>query len=202
MKRNQRVSISRGNTKLGGIMNISTVPRRCCPEGAPCATDGCYALKAFRMYPATRKAWAKNEPIARRQLDSYFAQIAARVAKSRPRLFRWHVAGDILSADYLCGMCRIAAENPHTRFLAFTKAFDTVNSYEDREAVPGNLVIVFSAWPGIQFANPHGHRGAWMQDGTELRVPKDALLCPGGCEHCGMCFELPRLGVDVVFHKH
>jgi hypothetical protein len=201
MKRNEHVSISNGNRKLGGVMNISMSPRTCCPAGVPCGKK-CYALKAIRLYPHTREAWSRNGRIAKHHPDSYFMQIAARVAKSKPRLFRWHVAGDILSESYLIGMCRIAAENPDTHFLAFTKAFDIVNGYEDRKTMPSNLVIIFSAWPRMKFDNPHGHRVAWMQDGTELRVPKDALLCPGGCEHCGMCFELPRLGVDVVFHKH
>jgi hypothetical protein len=99
-------------------------------------------------------------------------------------------------------MCRIAEENPETHFLAFSKAFDIVNRYEDREAIPGNLVIVFSAWPRMKIDNPHGHRVAWMQDGTETRVPEDAIECHGNCETCGLCYELPRLGVDVVFHKH
>ena len=53
-------------------------------------------------------------------------------------------------------MCQIAAENPGTHFLAFTKAFEIVNRYEDHEAIPANLVIVFSAWPGMSFLNPHG----------------------------------------------
>ena len=202
MKRNQHVSISKGNRKLGGVMNISTTPRRCCPEGVPCASEGCYAWKAYRLYPATRKAWTRNERIAKRDPDSYFAQIAARVARDRPRLFRWHVAGDILSTGYLRGMCRIANENPRTHFLVFTKAFEIVNRYEDREAIPSNLVIIFSAWPGMTFDNPHGHRVAWMQDGTETRVPENAIRCPGNCETCGLCYALPRLAVDVVFHKH
>jgi hypothetical protein len=154
------------------------------------------------MYPATRKAWSRNERIARRHPDLYFMQIAARVALAKPRLFRWHVAGDILSDDYLRGMCRIAEENPQTRFLVFTKAFNIVDGYEDRDAVPGNLVIIFSAWPGMKFANPHRHRIAWTQDGTETRVPEDAIECPGNCETCGLCYELPKLGRDVVFHKH
>jgi hypothetical protein len=129
-------------------------------------------------------------------------QIAARVAKSKPRLFRWHVAGDILSEEYLCEMCRIAAENPDTHFLAFSKSFDIINGYEDHQALPGNLVIVFSAWPGMKFDNPHGHRVAWMQDGSETRMPADAITCPGNCETCGRCYQLPKLGRDVVFHKH
>jgi hypothetical protein len=202
MKHNQLVSISKGNRKLGGVMNISTTPGRCCPRAVPCLGHGCYALKALRLYPGTRAAWRRNENLAKHHLDSYFMQIAAQIAKAKPRLFRWHVAGDILSSEYLCGMCRIAAANPGTHFLAFTKAFEIVNRYEDCETVPVNLVIVFSAWPGMRILNPHGHRVAWMQDGTETRVPEHAIECPGNCESCGMCYELDRVGRDVVFHKH
>jgi hypothetical protein len=169
--------------------------------GVPCSKK-CYALKAVRLYPHTREAWSRNARIAKRHPDFYFMQIAERVAKAKPRLFRWHVAGDILNADYLYGMCTIAEENPCTHFLAFTKAFDIVNGYEDREALPGNLVIIFSAWPRMNFENPHGHCIAWMQDGTENRVPESAIECPGNCETCGLCYEMPKLGRDVVFHKH
>ena len=197
-----KVSISKGNRKLGSVMNISTTPGRCCLKGVPCLSDGCYALKALRLYPATRAAWRRNEDLAKHHPDSYFQQIAAQVAEAKPRLFRWHVAGDILSTDYLRGMCRVADANPHTHFLAFTKAFDIVNRYEKRETVPSNLVIIFSAWPGMRFDNPHRHRVAWMQDGTETRVPEDAVGCPGNCQRCRSCFELDRLGRDVVFHKH
>jgi hypothetical protein len=201
MKHKQLVSISQGNRKLGCVMNISTTPGKCCPRGVPCSSQ-CYALKPLRLYPATREAWRRNENLAKHHPDSYFREIAAQVAAAKPRLFRWHVAGDILGSEYLRGMCRIAAANPATHFLAFTKAFEIVNRYEDREAVPCNLVLVFSAWPKMKFFNPHGHRVAWMQDGSETRVPEDAIGCPGNCESCGMCYELDRLGRDVVFHKH
>ena len=124
-------------------------------------------------------------------------QIAARVARRSRVYFARHVAGDILSTDYLRGMCRVARANPHTHFSHFTKAFDIVNRYEDREVLPDNLVIIFSAWPGMTFDNPHRHRVAWMQDGTESRVPEDAIRCSGNCETCGLRYELPRLDRDV-----
>ena len=196
------VSISRGNIKLGNVPNISMVPGSSCPRGVPCLGQGCYALKSIRRFRDVGAAWRRNEELAKHHPDSYFMQIAAHVAEAKPRLFRWHVAGDILGADYLRGMCRIAAGNPGTHFLAFTKNFEVVNDYEDREVIPSNLVVVYSGWPGMSFLNPHGHRIAWMQNGAETRVPKDALECPGNCESCGMCYELDRLGRDVVFHKH
>lgn len=202
MGNNERVCISSGNRKLGDIMNISLTPILCCPIGVPCARNGCYALKAYRLYPATRKAWARNARIAKIDPINYFLQIDKIIASQKPRHFRWHVAGDILDIDYLKQMCEIAERNRRTQFLAFTKAFNIVNVYENSGAIPGNLAIIFSAWPRMRIINPHRHSVAWVQDGTENRVPKGAIECPGDCESCGMCFELPKLGRDVVFHKH
>ena len=202
MQSNKRVTISRGNRKLGAILNVSTEPVQCCPKGIPCADGGCYALKSVRLYPQTRKAWAKNARIAKTNPKSYFLQIANSITDRRPRYFRWHVAGDILNVSYLRQMCSIAAHNPRTQFLVFTKAFNIVNAYENRVALPGNLAVIFSAWPRMKIDNPHGHRIAWMQDGTENRVSQNAIECPGNCENCGVCFRLPKLGRDVVFQKH
>ncbi len=198
----QRVCVSPGNRKLGQIMNVSLTPILCCPKRVPCARDGCYALKAYRLYPGTRKAWTRNARIARTDPKSYFSQIATIIADNRPRHFRWHVAGDILSVNYLHQMCKIAEHNPQSQFLAFSKAFDVVNRYEKGRELPHNLVIIFSAWPEMRMPNPHRHPIAWMQDGREHRVPENAIRCPGNCESCGMCFELPRLKSDVVFGKH
>ena len=202
MQNKKRVTISRGNRKLGGIMNVSIQPVQCCPKGIPCSEGGCYALKSLRLYPSTRKAWAKNARIARTNPKSYFSQIANSIADRRPRHFRWHVAGDILNVDYLRQMCRIAAQHPRTEFLVFTKAFNIVNGYENTGALPDNLAVIFSAWPGLRIDNPHVHRIAWMQDGTEQRVPEDAVECPGSCGSCRICFRLPKLRRDVVFQKH
>ena len=202
MQSNKRVTISPGNRKLGAILNVSTQPVQCGPKGIPCADGGCYALKSLRLYAQTRKAWVKNARIAKTHPRSYFSQITNSIADRKPRHFRWHVAGDILNVAYLRQMCRIAAKNPVTQFLVFTKAFNIVNDYENREELPRNLAVIFSAWPGMRINNPHGHRIAWMQDGREDRVPEDAVECPGNCETCAVCFRLAKLGRDVVFQKH
>ena len=202
MKSTQRVTISRGNRKLGALMNVSLAPIECCPPGIPCAKEGCYALKAYRLYPATRRAWSQNGRIARTNLESYFSQIEQDVSKNRPEYFRWHVAGDILNTGYLQGMCEIAECSPSTSFLAFTKAFSLINEYEKGRELARNLTIVFSGWPGMHINNPYNHRIAWMQNGRELRVPRTAVECLGNCHDCRMCFHLQKLGRDVVFHQH
>jgi hypothetical protein len=123
------------------------------------------------------RAWNQNARIARSNPKSYFFQIEQAIAASKPKYFRWHVAGDILNTNYLHQMCRIAMKFPRTKFLAFTKAFNIVNEYEDKNRLPPNLAVVFSAWPRMSVDNRHEHRIAWMRDGTETRVLSDSVRC-------------------------
>jgi ferredoxin len=184
------MKISKGNSKLGAIPNISMTPIKACANCSACRRE-CYALKAYRQYPATRKAWDHNLAHARRDPRTYFAQIHSWIACHGPEFFRWHVAGDILSQSYLEHMSQVANCYPGTRFLCFTKRGDL-----DYSRVPDNLRIRFSQWPG---SHRIGALNAWMQDGTETRIPKNALKCPGSCADCKACFNNTK---DVYFNKH
>lgn len=187
------MKISRGNSKLGAIPNVSLTPIRSCANCSACRKD-CYALKAYRQYLATRKAWDHNFRQARTDPGAYFSGILEYVLTKRPRFFRWHAAGDILSQEYLGMMEYIARRAPGTRFLCFTKRFDL-----DYSARPDNLRVRFSYWPGMEAPAVPGILGAWMQDGTEDRIPAGAVKCPGSCENCKACWTTKK---DVYFNKH
>lgn len=193
----QLISIAAGNSKLGRIPNVSLVPGRDCGNCAHCV-KACYARKFFKMYPSVRTAWSKNSVAAHSSLRLYFRAIDAYIAKRAPKYFRFHVAGDILSQTYLGNMCKLARRYPGTAFLAFTKMHGL-----DYSNLPSNLTIVASMWPNQPIpAAVANLPKAWMQDGSETRIPADAIPCPGTCDQCGMCWALPQLGRDVVFHKH
>ena len=189
------MSISKGNSKLGKVPNISLPPGKACVNCDGCIKD-CYALKSYRMYPTVRNSWNENLASVLKSPVTYFSEIGQYLSKHSPTFFRWHVSGDILDQDYLNNMFSLARTFPHVKFLAFTKAYSL-----DYGNKPGNLEIVFSAWPGMQIPET-SMPIAWMQDGTETRQPVDALECPGNCETCGMCFSLSETGKDIVFHKH
>jgi hypothetical protein len=188
-------TVSTGNTKLGDLPNVSLTPIAGCPKGIPCSKQ-CYACKAYRQYPEVRSCWGRNLKAARKARDKYFAGIDEYLTRHTPKFFRWHVAGDILDQDYLRRMFSIARKHPKTRFLAFTK-----NHSLRFNGRPRNLTIVLSMWPKWGNTRKKLPR-AWYQDGTETRIPDGAIECPGRCDNCGMCWQLPRLGKDVVFHKH
>ena len=193
------ISIGQHNRKIGAIPSFSLVPVQDCRNCGYCRTD-CYALKAVRLYPPTREAWQRNSELARHDPEGLELQLRAWLHARRVTtgFFRIHVAGDFFDQGYLDLWLHIARVFPGTKFLAFTKAFDL-----DYSRRPPNLSLVFSMWPGLpQPERMAGIHFAWMQDGTEDRIPEDTLPCPGRCEECGMCWTLPHIGQDVVFHKH
>lgn len=195
----KKICISAGNMKLGKMANFSLTPGQTCSKAAcsTCYVEGCYARKAYRLYPQTKTAWDKNTEFAKENIPELKAQLSSYFAKSQPRFFRIHVAGDFVSKEYAEMWRDVIAGAPGTRFLAFTKQYEIAKAIE----WPENVAMIFSAWPGLEFDRT-GFNVAWMDDGTETRVPADAIMCPGSCENCGMCFQLPELKRDVVFHKH
>jgi len=204
----EKVSISLGNSKLGNIANISLPPIKSCRPGVPCA-KACYARKSYRMYPNVRKSWDTNYKTWETDPGEYFGQIIEWLKgrqenkrKKQIRFFRWHVSGDIPDSQYFNAIVDIAGLFPDVNFLVFTKQYEVVNNCLKYIKQPDNLSIIFSAWPGLEMENPRQLPIAWFNDGTDDRIPENHLECPGNCEQCGMCFQLKKTGLDVVFNKH
>lgn len=199
-RKQRSTRISGGNTKLGQIPNLSLTPGKTCTKLAceTCYKDDCYAFDCYRRFKATKAAWDANTKLALEDLptmegdlNGYFSGLAS------PRFFRVHVGGDFFSLEYAEMWARVATAAPNTKFLAFTKAFDVVQKVR----WPNNFRLVYSAWPGVPVP-PAGRPIAWMDDGTETRIPDKAIHCPGNCDSCGMCWSLEDIGLDVYFIKH
>lgn len=192
-----RVTISKGNTKIGGVPNVSLTPGVSCRENAPCFTDGCYAKKAL-MYPAAREAWANNLEFAEADLTGYMDGISSYLATTKSKLFRWHVAGDILSQKYYEEMVFIAQVYPGMSFLCFTKRYDILFLNK-----PANLHIVLSTWPAMTLPKDKDLPWAWLEG--DVRIPRDQhyFRCPGNCGDCGhICWEKLDKDIHCAFPKH
>lgn len=195
-------NISPENRKMGRMPSVSLPPVVTCNRDAGCTRGDCYALRMCDYAIGCRKSWGRNLEQWRenpaefeRELDAYFGNLNA------PRYFRWFVGGDIPDPHFWLLMVRIARKYPQVRFLAFSKQYEFL-----RGRIPSNLQIVVSAWPGLPIPRRlrRRFRVAWMRDpkNPDPRIPDDALKCPGGCDHCGMCWNLGEIGRDVVFDKH
>ena len=199
------IRISMGNTKIGKIANISLPPVLTCNKKAGCTKGKCYALKAYRQYPLVRQAWNENWDAYNNLGMSYFSTIFDWLSKKKDKieLFRWHVGGDVPDQNYAKGVEAVACLLPSIKFLLFSKKYNIKWTDENK-----NLTIIMSAWPGLKMPDDIYESSqfpiAWMQDGTETRVPKSrkVIECHGKCDECAECWDLKNSGKDVMFNEH
>lgn len=198
----QKISISKGNAKMGAIPSVSLPACITCNPSAPCFKQ-CYAARIERIHKQSKAAYARNLAILKEDAPAYWLQVKA--AAMVTKFFRFHVSGDIPSTDYLKQMIRTAEELPHTKFLAFTKQYKIVNDYINNGGViPQNLKIIFSNWGAWKCENPHGlpvceviFKGEEPADGWKV--------CGGNCAACACrgvgCWELKN-GDTIAIYKH
>lgn len=193
-----RLVISKGNSKIGGVPNVSLPPGESCRKDVPCFNDGCYARTPMRLYPSVRKAWSGNLEYALADMTKYMDDISDYCALNKPKRFRWHVSGDILSQEYLDEVISIALDYPWIKFLCFTKMY-----HLDFSGKPKNLHIVLSTWPTLTLPKNHELPWAWIE--KDIRIPADQhyFRCPGNCAECKhICWDKLDKNVHVVFPKH
>ena len=201
MKNNQ-VSISNGNIKMGAIPSVSLPACVTCNPGAPCFKK-CYAVRMARRYKTVTAAYNRNLEILNNDPSAYWVQV--RAAASMTRFFRFHVSGDIPNGEYLNNMVRTAAELPNTTFLAFTKQYQIVNTYLDNGGkIPANLIIIFSNWGAWKCENPHNLPVCEViLKGSE--PAENWKICGGNCTACACrgvgCWELKK-GDTIAIYEH
>lgn len=189
-----KVVISKGNRKIGKVMNVSLMPIIACGKRCGLCMGICYDIKACVQYSNTvLPARVKNTVMAMRNRDEYFKQIDAAISRRRKnKMFRWHVAGDILDYDYFVRMCDIAAAHPDFTFWTYTKMYEVVNEYIYKNgSLPENLSVMFSEWKiqntdgtytVVDFPNPYN-----MPVFAVRFKGEDAPAmhrCPGNCDIC------------------
>jgi len=103
------------------------------------------------------------------------------------------VAGDFLNQDHLdswISSCTLISE---TNFMVNTKMFDL-----DYSEIPSNMHVRLSMWPGLAIPKSDLPK-AWLDDGTDKLIPKNAVECSGHCDTCLICYTSNS---DVVFKLH
>ena len=197
-----KISISKGNAKMGAIPSVSLPACTTCNPSAPCFKK-CYAAKISRLRSTVKTAYERNLEILYSNPSEYWQQVrdAAKMAK----YFRFHVSGDIPDALYLYHMILTAKMIPDTHFLAFTKQHQIVNDYLDNGGtIPENMQIIFSNWGAWKCDNPHKlptceivFKGEEPRDGWKT--------CGGNCTECACrgvgCWELKH-GETIAIREH
>jgi hypothetical protein len=199
---NKKISISNGNSKMGAIPSVSLPACVTCNPSAPCFKK-CYAAKLERIHSSVKNAYARNLDILSDDPAAYWQQVKAAAVVTR--FFRYHVSGDIPNAAYFADMVKTAEEIPTTKFLAFTKQYQTVNEFINAGGViPENLKIIFSSWGAWKCENPHNlPTSEVIFKGCE--PSEDWKICGGNCTECACrgvgCWEV-RNGETIAFYEH
>lgn len=198
------VQISPGNAKTGnGVASISLIPIACCPNSKECKNQ-CYDIRNDCRLKGVKNARARNTAIWEMEPQRYFNEVSWSI--KFVKYFRWHIGGDIVNMEYLKGMVRVAEENQHCTFLAFTKNYSVVNEYLTNRNLPENLKIIFSRWPGLPCENPFSlpESHVLFADGVTT-ADERTKPCGGNCSECAVtdsgCWTLKR-GESVSFPAH
>ena len=197
------VKISKGNSKLGAIPSVSLPSIKTCRKCA--CREKCYAQKLERLRPSVKNAYEHNLGVLLSDPTTYWREVEASVMMSR--FFRFHVSGDIPNTSYLENMVAVAGRNTHCEILCFTKRYEMVNEFIQKNGeLPNNLHMIFSGWVGLDMANPFSLPEAHVRyrDGSTT-AREDAIECGGNCTECalteGGCWSLQK-GQQVVFNEH
>ena len=201
------LTISKGNTKVGRIPNLSLTPVESCPGMTEACVD-CYACAYMRRFTSTAVAYAKNLALCQDTgTDAgWKVDLIRFLSRTRPAAFRIHVAGDFFSVEYVQAWAQICRMFPQTRFLAFTRSWripELRNALGQLRRLPN--VQTIASCDRFASAGPRGWRRAHMGKPTRATARK-TVLCPGygpkelTCDECGLCFK--PVPVDVYFPIH
>ena len=183
---NLHVAITKGNRKIGRVLNVSLAPIITCCNCSGCLRL-CYDIKAVLQYKNVALARSRNYVILMRDREKYFNEIRSALKHRKTnKFFRWHVSGDIIDVDYFDRMVKIAREFPDFRFWTYTKAYAFVNAWcreNGKENLPANLSVMFSEWKGMPMVNPFGFPEFRVWFHTEKK-PENVHWCCGNCEAC------------------
>lgn len=185
-----RVCISKGNRKMGDIPSVSLPAIVFCIKICACLAY-CYAKRMQNFRKNVREAYIRNMKILLENPEEFWRQVKEAVRKNR--FFRYHVSGEIPNYEYFLKMVETASENPENDQLCFTKMYDIVNEYIDKNGFyPKNLHILFSGDKNLEMNNPYHIPEAHIEfkDGTFTgEIKKNAVACSGNCSHCSMAGE-------------
>lgn len=184
-KETLEICISKGNSKIGWIKNVSIAPIISCKGICKFCMDHCYDIKSVLQYEDTAKARARNYVLLMHDPMEFYIQCYNVLKGTRKPLWRWNVGGEIVNLTYLQIMVKLAHDFPKVQFLVFTKKHFLVNSYCEknggRKAIPSNLKLIFSYWPGMTIDNPYCFPVSSPYIGKK---PSNWIECTGNCEEC------------------
>ena len=177
-----KLCVSKGNKKIGHVLNVSLAPIVTCGNCGLCKF-WCYDLKACLAYPSVLRARARNTALFYMSRDLYFAKLYEVMAKRKNNKYlRFHVSGEIVDIDHFERMVKTAIDHPDWTIWTYTKMYHVVNAWIDNNgSLPENFHVMFSGWDGVKMDNKHGLPVFCCAFRDEQKI---GFECPGSCAVC------------------
>lgn len=197
------VTISKGNTKLGKIMNWSLPRVESCPSRTHLCESLCYVGNYDRQYPSVSKAYGNNLDAVILGED-WKVELLRTIGKAKPALFRIHVSGDFYSPSYIKAWGEIIALNPETKFLAYTRSWRNPRLRKELNLLRKNLpnLVLFASCDAEAYNAPDGWKRAWMGEALEGKAIKCVNLngSKKQCDACRICWSDKNHNVFFPLH--
>lgn len=206
----EHITISKGNIKMGLIPSVSFPPLVTCSPDAckTCGKQHCYAVKIYNLRKTVKHSYDKNLRIYKEEPEKFWRETEAAIMTSHA--FRFCVSGDIPDEEFFNKLIEVVDRNKHCEVLMFTKKFDIVNIYMATHGfvLPRNLHIIFSAWRGLEMSNPYlipECHIIYKNGECTAEEGKNYIMCSGNCTECLCstkgCWTLKR-GEGVLIKEH
>ena len=140
----------------------------------------CYACAIANRFPVVMRNYAENTVLAIYRPSQYWEEVSKKMRTCR--FIRLFTSGDMIINGYFDNLCKALADNPHCEMQGFTKCYEIVNRYIDKNGkLPDNLHLLFSGWFDMLPDNPHGLPESRIYVGE---LPEGWLSCGGNCAEC------------------
>ena len=204
-----KITISKGNTKLGDIPSFSLSSLTTCPGKSQWCSKNCYAFKLEHQYPNVNKSYYNNyqatfEPSF---VDSMDKEIKNLIKKGK-KVFRIHVGGDYFSTEYIEKWYKIILNNPQMKFYSYTRSLindELLTSLEHLKQLP-NITLFASIDSSMTQKPPVNWRVAMAGDTNNFNIPKTVFCLEQNnkvtsCSKCKLCFN-NNSNVNIYFETH
>lgn len=203
---NVHIKLQQGNSKTGkACWTISLIPIADCKNCSECKKK-CYDIKNVCFQPAVQNDRARNSALHKADPKRFWEEVDLQIKANFVTELRINVGGDLTDDDFIY-VNQLAEKNPRTDILFFTKNYDGINRFLDKNKFHNNVSAIMSAWPGMEMDNPHklpvSH--VLFADGTTSAPEFGSYFCNGNCSECHFtgegCWNLKK-GESVIFPAH
>ena len=198
-----KLTISIGNNKIGNTLNFSVTPHLTCSDNCEFKVKGCYAKRicAFRKNVATCYENNYINTLKSDFVNKFKVTMDCLTSGVKYEFFRWHVAGDVYSQDYLNKIYSICKKYKGIKFFLPTASWDEGLDFKGK---PSNLVIKNSFGSNIHAEQLNNFKSSYVlkKDDKllhEKKFMKGKFICLNDCNKCRQCWNEK---LDIIFIKH